>query len=119
MPEHLAAAVSGSLSRLAALMRAGGAHVGVGDLLAAHRALAAVDAAQREEAFYALRAALCSSHADLTVFAEAFAIAVERWQHIWLRRALKPRPNCSNFLARPQPMPNRSMCVTSIGCCCT
>ena len=56
-------------------MQAGGAHVGVGDLLAAHRALAAVDASQREEAFYALRAALCSSHADMAVFAEAFAIA--------------------------------------------
>jgi uncharacterized protein len=67
--------LSGSLSRLAALMRAGGAHVGVGDLLAAHRALAAVDASQREEAFYALRAALCSSHADVAVFTEAFAIA--------------------------------------------
>jgi uncharacterized protein len=67
--------VTGSLSRLAALMRAGGAHVGVGDLLAAHRALAAVDASQREEAFYALRAALCASHADMAVFAEAFAIA--------------------------------------------
>ena len=74
-PSAVADRVSASLSRLAALMRAGGAHVGVGDLLAAHRALAAVDAAQREEAFYALRAALCSSHADLTVFAEAFAIA--------------------------------------------
>ncbi len=74
-PSAVAEGVSGSLSRLAALMRAGGAHVGVGDLLAAHRALAAVDAAQREQAFYALRAALCSSHADLTVFAEAFAIA--------------------------------------------
>jgi uncharacterized protein with von Willebrand factor type A (vWA) domain len=74
----LAAAAEGvaaSLSRLAALMRAGGAHVGVGDLLAAHRALAAVDAAQRDEAFYALRAALCASHADMAVFAEAFAIA--------------------------------------------
>ena len=67
--------VSGSLSRLAALMRAGGARVGVGDLLAAHRALAAVDAADREAAFFALRAALCSSHADLAVFAEAFAVA--------------------------------------------
>ena len=63
------------VARLAALMREAGAHVGVGDLLAAHRALAAVDAAQREEAFYALRAALCSSHADMAVFAEAFAIA--------------------------------------------
>jgi uncharacterized protein with von Willebrand factor type A (vWA) domain len=67
--------VAGGLSRLAALMRAGGASVGVGDLLAAHRALAAVDAASREEAFYALRAALCASHADMAVFAEAFAIA--------------------------------------------
>ena len=75
MPEAPATGVMGSLSRLAALMRAGGAHVGVGDLLAAHRALAAVDAAQREEAFYALRAALCSSHADMAVFAEAFALA--------------------------------------------
>jgi uncharacterized protein with von Willebrand factor type A (vWA) domain len=68
-------AVSASLSRLAALMRAGGARVGLGDLLAAHRALAAVDASQREEAFYALRAALCASHADMALFAEAFAIA--------------------------------------------
>ncbi len=71
----LSAGVSASLSQLAALMRAGGAHVGVGDLLAAHRALAAVDAAERDEAFYALRAALCSSHADMAVFAEAFAVA--------------------------------------------
>ena len=63
------------VSRLAALMRAGGAHVGVGDLLVAHRALAAVDASQRDDAFYALRAALCSSHADMAVFAEAFAVA--------------------------------------------
>jgi uncharacterized protein len=67
--------VAGGLSRLAALMRAGGVPVGVGDLLGAHRALAAVDAASREEAFYALRAALCASHADMAVFAEAFAIA--------------------------------------------
>ena len=64
-----------ALSQLGALMRAGGVPVGVGDLLAAHRALAAVDAASREEAFYALRAALCASHADLAVFAEAFALA--------------------------------------------
>ena len=54
-------------------MRGGGARVGVGELLAAHRALEAVDAASREEAYFALRAALCSSHADLGVFAEAFA----------------------------------------------
>jgi len=69
------ARVSGSLSRLSALMRAGGARVGVGELLQAHRALAAVDASDRDEAFFALRAALCSSHADMTIFAEAFAVA--------------------------------------------
>src|SRR5215210_2009072 len=67
--------VTGSLARLAALMRAAGARVGVGELLAAHRALAAVDASRREEAFFALRAALCSSHADTLLFAEAFALA--------------------------------------------
>jgi uncharacterized protein with von Willebrand factor type A (vWA) domain len=69
------AAVTGSLARLTALMRAGGARVGVGELLAAHRAMAAVDASDREEAFFALRAALCSSHADMAIFAEAFALA--------------------------------------------
>ena len=37
------AVVGTRLSQLAALMRAGGAAVGVGELLAAHRALAAVD----------------------------------------------------------------------------
>src|SRR5215210_9516524 len=55
-------------------MRGAGARVGVGELLAAHRALAAVDAARREDAFFALRAALCSSHADTLAFAEAFAL---------------------------------------------
>ena len=72
MPEL---SVHPAVSRLAATMRSGGVKVGVGDLLAAHRALAAVDASQREEAFYALRAALCASHADMAVFAEGFALA--------------------------------------------
>jgi uncharacterized protein len=54
-------------------MRQGGARVGVGELLAAHRALDAVDAASREESYFALQAALCSSRADLGVFADAFA----------------------------------------------
>jgi uncharacterized protein len=68
-----AEAVSERLSGLAARMRAGGARVGVGELLAAHRALAAVDATSREDAFFALRAALCSSRAELALFADAFA----------------------------------------------
>ena len=66
--------VTTRLSSLAAYMRAGGAAVGVGELLAAHRALAAVDPASRGEAYFALRAALCSSRADFDLFAEAFAI---------------------------------------------
>jgi hypothetical protein len=61
------------VSELAGAMREGGAAVGVGELLAAHRALAAVDPSSRDEAYFALRAALCSSHADLERFAEAFA----------------------------------------------
>ena len=66
--------VTTRLSSLAAYMRAGGAAVGVGELLAAHRALAAVDPASRGEAYFALRAALCSSRGDFDLFAEAFAI---------------------------------------------
>ena len=66
-------AVTARVSSLAAAMRSGGAAVGVGELLAAHRALAAVDPASRADAFFALRAALCSSRADLALFADAFA----------------------------------------------
>jgi uncharacterized protein len=61
------------LSELAAAMRAGGAAVGVGELLGAHRALAAVDASSRGDAFFALRAVMCSTHADMGLFAQAFA----------------------------------------------
>jgi len=68
-----AAAVTGRLQELAGLLRALGVRVGVGEVLAAHRALAAVDAGSREEAFHALRATLCSSHADREAFALAFA----------------------------------------------
>src|SRR5512133_4185784 len=53
-------------------MRAGGARVGVDELLAAHRALGAVDASQRTSAYFALRAALCSRREDLPVFDAAF-----------------------------------------------
>jgi uncharacterized protein with von Willebrand factor type A (vWA) domain len=70
--------VSRRLSDLAAYMRAGGAPVGVGELLAAHRALAAVDAASRADAYFALRAVLCASHADFALFAEAFAAVFAR-----------------------------------------
>ena len=75
MPETAGAgaAVSTRLSELAAVMRAHGARVGVGELLCAHRALAAVDPTSREDAYFALRAALCSTRAELAMFADAFA----------------------------------------------
>jgi uncharacterized protein len=66
------AAVTTRLQELAAALRARGVRVGVGEVLAAHRALAAVDAGSREQAFYALRATLCSSRADREHFAAAF-----------------------------------------------
>ena len=64
--------VTARLAVLVASMRAGGARVGVGDLLTAHRALAAVDASSRGESFLALRATLCKRHSDLDVFLAAF-----------------------------------------------
>jgi uncharacterized protein with von Willebrand factor type A (vWA) domain len=70
----VATGLSTRVSDLAAYLRAAGAAVGVGELLAAHRALAAVDPSSRAETFFALRAALCSSRADFAVFAEAFAL---------------------------------------------
>jgi uncharacterized protein with von Willebrand factor type A (vWA) domain len=73
-PPTPAAAIGARLSELGAVMRAGGARVGVGELLAAHRALAAVDPTSREDAYFALRAALCSTRAELAVFADAFAL---------------------------------------------
>ena len=78
MSEASPAAVTARVSALAAAMRSGGAAVGVGELLAAHRALAAVDASSRADAFFALRATLCSSRADFALFAEAFAVVFGR-----------------------------------------
>jgi uncharacterized protein with von Willebrand factor type A (vWA) domain len=54
-------------------MRAAGARVGVDELLSAHRALAAVDPADRSAAYFALRATLCSRRDDLVAFDAAFA----------------------------------------------
>src|SRR5919107_2508132 len=67
-----ALAVTGKLSLLVAAMRAGGARVGVGDLVTAHRALAAVDPASRSDSYLALRAALCKRYEDLEIFDAAF-----------------------------------------------
>ena len=66
---------SGVLERLAALggaLRERGVRVGTGELAVAARALARVDAADREEARLALRPALCSRREDLAAFDAAF-----------------------------------------------
>ena len=62
------------LSALTAELRAQGVRLGVGELVDAHRALAAVDPASREDARLALRTVLCSSHADLERFERAFVV---------------------------------------------
>jgi uncharacterized protein with von Willebrand factor type A (vWA) domain len=67
-----AAAVRERLAALAGALRGGGVRVGTGEVEAAARALAAVDAASRTESRLALRAVLCSRREDLAVFEEAF-----------------------------------------------
>jgi len=61
------------LSLLATSMRAAGVKVGVAEIIRAHRALAAVDPADRSAAYFALRATLCSRRDDFVAFAAAFA----------------------------------------------
>jgi uncharacterized protein len=66
------AVVTDRLSALAARLRTDGVRVGLDELLAGHRALAAVDASSRTQCFFALRVAMCSRVEDLPVFADAF-----------------------------------------------
>jgi uncharacterized protein with von Willebrand factor type A (vWA) domain len=54
-------------------MRAGGAKVGIGKWLAAHRALGALDPTNHESAYLALRASLCARDDDAAPFDAAFA----------------------------------------------
>ena len=55
-----------------AALRSRGVRAGMGELLAAHRALEAIDATDREDARLGLRAVFCSRHDDLELFDEAF-----------------------------------------------
>jgi uncharacterized protein with von Willebrand factor type A (vWA) domain len=64
--------VTARLAVLVASMRAGGVRLGVGDLITAHRALAAVDPSSRRDSYLALRSALCKRRADAEVFEAAF-----------------------------------------------
>ncbi|MEJ7718016.1 MAG: vWA domain-containing protein [Thermoleophilaceae bacterium] len=69
---RLGAAASGRLTLLCASLRVAGVRLGVGELVAAHRALAAVDTGSRRDVYLALRAVLCSRHADLEAFDAGF-----------------------------------------------
>lgn len=68
-----AAAIRDRLVALASLLRTAGVRVGSGEVETALRALAAVDAGSRVQAFLALRPVLCSRREDLPVFEAAFA----------------------------------------------
>ena len=72
LADELAEGVTNGLAELAAALRTQGSRVGVGELLDAHRALAAVDCTSREDARLALRAVLCSARGDLERFDLAF-----------------------------------------------
>ena len=69
------ASVSDRLVALAGELRRHGTGVGTGELIAAERALAAVDPGSRSQARHALRATLCAGKGDLAAFDAAFA----RW----------------------------------------
>jgi uncharacterized protein with von Willebrand factor type A (vWA) domain len=71
--DRLGGRLTGRLTVLAASMRAAGVRVGVGEVLAAHRALSAIDPGDREAVYFALRTTLCSRHEDLAAFDAAFA----------------------------------------------
>src|SRR3954451_4967559 len=69
-----AVALTARLAMLCGSMRAGGARVGLGELLTAQRALAAVDADDRRAAYRAVRPALCARREDLEVFDAAWEV---------------------------------------------
>jgi uncharacterized protein with von Willebrand factor type A (vWA) domain len=71
--QRLGARLTARLTLLAASMRAAGVRVGVGELLAAHRALSAIDVSDRDAVYFALRTMLCSRRDDLAAFDAAFA----------------------------------------------
>ena len=79
--------LTGRLALLAASMRAAGARVGVDELLGAHRALAAVDPADRSAAYFALRATLCSRHDDFA----AFDAALHKNPHLQVQAVREPQ----------------------------
>jgi uncharacterized protein len=64
--------LTGRVGELAGAMRAQGARVGVGEVLAAVQCLDVIDPVSREDARLALRSVLCSTRVDLERFEVAF-----------------------------------------------
>jgi uncharacterized protein with von Willebrand factor type A (vWA) domain len=103
---ELSRAVTDRLIALLAAMRRQGAHVGSGELIASHRALAAVDPANHQDARAALRCVLCSRHDDLERFERAFASVfadVRRWPapEGLERLGTVPRPEAARAMLTP------------------
>jgi uncharacterized protein with von Willebrand factor type A (vWA) domain len=107
--EEFGDAVVQRLSALTAVLRAQGVRVGLGELLSAHQALAAVDCSSREDARLALRAVLCSNHRDLERFDTAFVavfgsrIALEPEAFEALGKIEKPVPRAGIPGSAPKP----------------
>jgi uncharacterized protein with von Willebrand factor type A (vWA) domain len=59
-------------------MRRSGARIGVGELLSAHAALAAVQSESGRHVYYALRAVLCSRRDEYPIFDEAYRLTFGR-----------------------------------------
>jgi uncharacterized protein len=72
------------LSSLAERLRARGVRAGMGELIVAHRVLAAIDAGDVAQARLGLRAAMCARREDLAAFDAA-------WRE-WLAAAAPPSP---------------------------
>ena len=68
-----AAGLERSVGELSSRLRAAGVRVGVGEVLGAHRALAAVDPTSRTDVYYALRAVLCAARREYAAFDAAFS----------------------------------------------
>jgi len=83
-------AVVDRLATLAAVLRAWGARVGLGELLTAHRALAAVDSSRREDSRLALRTVFCSNREDLARFDAAFVAVFGAARTLSLEDPLEP-----------------------------
>jgi uncharacterized protein with von Willebrand factor type A (vWA) domain len=109
--ESLGGALTAQLGRLASNLRSAGVRVGMGELLRAHGALAAIDPSSRRDSYYALRAALCSRHSDLEAFDAAFTTcfgvpggeAIDTALDLQMGGLVLPRMTVPSDATKPEP----------------